>query len=105
MIARVWSGTTRARDADSYAGYLERTGVPDLNGTPGNRGVYVLRSVEGQRATFVVLSLWETLDTIRAFAGEEVDRAKYYPEDHRFLLHLPERVTHYEVVEPALGVA
>ena len=98
MIARVWSGTTRAADAEVYAGYLERTGVPELSGTPGNRGVYVLRSVDGDRASFVVMSLWESPEAIRAFAGDDVSRAKYYPEDERFLLHLPERVTHYEVV-------
>ena len=98
MIARLWTGTTRAEDAEAYAGYLDMTGVPELSETPGNRGVAVLREVDGDRATFVVMSLWGSEDDIRAFAGQDVTRARYYPEDDRFLLTKPERTTHYEVL-------
>lgn len=99
MIARVWTGTTRASDADAYAAYLHMTGVPELRSSRGNRGVHVLRSVDGDHAAFIVLSFWESSEAIKGFAGEDLDRARYYPADERFLLHLPERVTHYEVVE------
>ena len=54
MIARHWHGRVRAADADTYHTYLLRTGVPDLRATPGNRGVYVLRRIEGaERNNFV----------------------------------------------------
>ena len=99
MIARTWHGAVRSPDADAYHRYLLDSGVPDLRNTPGNRGVYVLRRVEGAEAHFFLISLWESLEAIRAFAGGEVERARYYPEDRRYLLALEPRVTHYEVLE------
>ncbi len=99
MIARTWHGAVPADKADAYHRYLLRTGVPDLEGTPGNRGVYVLRRTDGGRAHFLMMSLWESLDAIRAFAGDDVERARYYPEDPEFLEELEPSVTHYEVLE------
>lgn len=103
MIARIWHGVTPAEKADEYARYLNETGVPDYRATEGNRGVYVLRRVEGERAHFLTLSFWESLDAIRGFAGDDVERARYYPEDEAFLLEFEPAVTHYEViVEPEI---
>lgn len=98
MIARIWTGQTRAGDAEAYAGYLERTGFVDYRTTPGNRGLIALRRVEGDRATFTLITLWDSTESIRAFAGDDPERARYYEEDERFLLSLPERVTHYVVI-------
>ena len=98
MVARSWRGWTRAADADAYADYLEETGVPALAGTPGNEGVQVWRRVEGDRAEFVVVSLWGSLEDVRAFAGDDVEEARFYPEDGRFLVERDGRVTHYEIV-------
>jgi heme-degrading monooxygenase HmoA len=88
-----------ATRADEYLAYLERTGLPDYRATPGNRGVWVLRRIEGDRAHFLLMSLWDSMDSIRAFAGDDVERARYYPEDRGFLLELEPHVTHYEVRE------
>jgi heme-degrading monooxygenase HmoA len=99
MIARTWHGAVRAPDADAYHRYLLESGVPSLRGTRGNRGVYVLRRIEGTEAHFFLISLWESLEAIRAFAGDNVERARYYPEDERYLLELEPTVTHYEVLE------
>lgn len=98
MIARTWHGRVAAARADKYHAYLLRTGAPDYKATPGNRGVFVLRRVEGEAAHFLLVSLWESLATIRAFAGEEIERARYYPEDASYLLELEPTVTHYEVL-------
>ena len=98
MIARIWHGVTPAEKADDYVEYLDETGVPDYRAAEGNRGVYVLRRIEGDRAHFVTLSLWESLDAIRVFAGDDVERARYYPEDKHFLIEFEPAVTHYEVV-------
>ena len=98
MIARTWHGVVPATRADDYADYLSRTGVPDLEATPGNRGVYVLRRPDGANAHFLLVSLWDSLESIRAFAGDDIEQARYYPEDHDFLLELEPRVTHYEVI-------
>jgi heme-degrading monooxygenase HmoA len=101
MIARAWHGVTSALVADEYLEVLNRTGVPELRATAGNRGVYVLRRIEGDDAHFLLISLWESRDAIRAFAGDEIDTARYYPEDRQFLKEFEPNVTHYEVwVQP-----
>jgi heme-degrading monooxygenase HmoA/uncharacterized damage-inducible protein DinB len=98
MIARSWDGLTKAEQADAYVDYIRRTGVKDLAATAGNRGVYVLRRLEGDEARFRVLSLWDSMEGIRRFAGDEPERARYYPEDERFLKALDPQVAHFEVV-------
>ena len=98
MIARIWRGATAAGDADAYLDYLHRTGLAAYAATPGNRGTLTLRRVVDGRAEFVTLSLWESLDAVRAFAGPEPERAVFYPEDDRFLVDRDLHVTHFDVV-------
>jgi heme-degrading monooxygenase HmoA len=98
MIARTWHGVTDASKADEYFDYLKKTGVPDYQQTEGNRGVYVLRRIEHDRAHFLLLTLWESEEAIKKFAGSNMEKAKYYPEDEEFLLELEPTVTHYEVL-------
>jgi heme-degrading monooxygenase HmoA len=98
MIARIWRGGTLAEKADEYLDYMHETGVKDLRATEGNLGVYVLKRVDNDRAEFVFISLWESMKSIRTFAGSEVDKAVYYPRDREFLLELAPKVTHYEVM-------
>ncbi len=98
MIARIWKGQTLESKADQYLAYMRDTGVKELRETPGNQGVYVLRRLEAGRAEFTFISLWESFDAIRRFAGEEVDQAVYYPEDRAYLLALDPKVMHYEVM-------
>lgn len=97
MIARLWHGTTRRERADDYASFLADRAMPDYRGTPGNLGAQVLRRDEGDVVHFLTLSYWEDEDAIRAFAGDDVLKAKYYPEDEGFLLEIEPRVAHYEV--------
>ena len=99
MIARVWRGITRESDKDRYFDYLNQTGLPEYRSTKGNQGVWVLRRVYEGRAEFTLISLWDSYDSIKAFAGEAYERAVYYPEDTRFLLSLDPNVTHYEVLD------
>lgn len=98
MIARFWHGAVPASKAEAYQRYLEATGLPDYRATPGNRGVSVLRRMQGDVAHFLLMTLWESTAAIRAFAGEDFERARYYPEDADFLLELEPRVVHYEVI-------
>jgi heme-degrading monooxygenase HmoA len=97
MLARIWRGATRARDADAYVKYLEATGFSEYMATPGNRGLLPLRRIAGDRAEFVLITFWESEGAIRGFAGEDIARAVYYPEDDRFLVERGERIDHYEV--------
>lgn len=98
MIARVWRGETRAHDAERYTEYLRRTGLPDARATPGNLGVQIQRRMVDGRAEFVFTSFWESMDAIRGFAGDDVHRARYYPEDEEMLLAMPPDIDHFEVV-------
>jgi heme-degrading monooxygenase HmoA len=59
--------------------------------------------VDAERAEFVLVTLWESEATVRAFAGPDVGRAVFYPEDERFLIEKGERVAHYEVVSGPEG--
>jgi len=104
MIARIWRGATRAADADRYLDYLHATGLPGYRDTPGNRGVLALRRLEGDRAEFLLLTLWESEEAVRGFAGDDVGRAVFYPEDDRFLVERDDRVSHFEVVHRSAEV-
>ena len=97
MIARIWHGMTSAADADEYFKFVCDRAIPDYKSTEGNRGAFVLRRVEKSSAHFLTLSFWDSIESIKRFAGENYERAKYYPEDKGFLLEFEERVRHYEV--------
>ena len=98
MIGRIWRGIVRETDKDIYYDYLKKTGLEEYTSTPGNKGVYVLRRVFDGKAEFTLLTLWESWDAIKAFAGPDYEKAVYYPEDQKFLLEMEPQVTHYEVL-------
>ncbi len=98
MIARIWRGETLADRADDYLAYLRETGLSDYVATPGNHGVNVLRRLQGDHAEFVLISYWDSLEAVRAFAGPDIDTAVYYPEDDAFLLRREPGVDHFDVV-------
>lgn len=98
MIARTWHGIVPAEKADAYYQYLLKTGLPDYQRTPGNQGVHVLRRTEGDVTHFLLVTFWSSVEAIRAFAGDDVERAHYYPEDAEYLLEMEATVTHYEVL-------
>jgi heme-degrading monooxygenase HmoA len=98
MIARTWRGATKAEDADAYLEYLHRTGLAEYRKTEGNRGVLGLRRIVNDRAEFLLLSLWESEEAIRRFAGDDIEKAVFYPEDERFLVERDNHVSHYQVV-------
>ena len=98
MIARVWHGEVPAAKGDEYHEYLLSTGVPDLRATPGNRGVYVMRRLKDDRARFTMISLWDSIEAIRSFAGEDEEVARYYPKDADYLFELAPTVSHYDVI-------
>jgi heme-degrading monooxygenase HmoA len=97
MIARIWRGRVPAAKADAYVEYLRRTGITDYGEVPGNMGVRLLRRTEGDVTEFLALSFWESTEAIRAFAGDDIETAVYYPEDDDFLLEREPTVAHYEV--------
>jgi heme-degrading monooxygenase HmoA len=101
MIARLWRGWTRAADAGEYIRYLQRTGLREYRATPGNRAAFLLHRTQGDRTEFITLSFWDSIDAVRAFAGDPVDRAVFYPQDDRFLVDRETTVSHFELIETA----
>ena len=98
MIARTWRGTTKAERADEYLEYLKETGVNEYAATEGNRGVFVLRRISDGTAEFLLVSLWDPMDDVKRFAGEQAERAVFYPEDDEFLVDREVEAIHYEVL-------
>jgi heme-degrading monooxygenase HmoA len=97
VIARIWRGAVRAEDADAYAEYVQRTGIDGYKRTPGNRGAWALWRIDGDRAEIVTVSLWESRAAIEGFAGPDIEKAVFYPDDDRFLIDRDLTVRHYEV--------
>ena len=98
ITARIWRGAVRRQDGDAYAQYMEKTGLAEYRGTPGNLSASMLRRDLAERTEFVMYTTWESMDAVKAFAGEDPERAVFYPEDNRFLIERDLTVAHYEVV-------
>ena len=98
MIARIWHGVTAQAKSGEYFDYMSRTGIPDYRATEGNRGVFVLRRIEEGESHFLLISLWQSIDAIKKFSGDDIQRARYYPEDAQYLLELEPHVQHYEII-------
>ncbi|HEU4783590.1 MAG TPA: hypothetical protein VFS83_09645 [Ktedonobacterales bacterium] len=103
MIARTWHGVTSLAKADEYLHLMRTVAVPDYQAIAGNRGVYVMRRIDGETAHFLLLTLWDSEAAIRQFAGEDIEKAKYYDFDPDYLLELEPTVTHYEVFTSPYG--
>ena len=98
MIARMWRGWVRTEDRDAYLAYVEATGMAAYRRTPGNQGAHVLaRDLGDGRTEIVTLSFWPSLDVVRGFAGDDVSRAVFYPEDDRYLVGREDTVSHFDV--------
>ena len=97
MIARLWHGRVPTAKAEAYRRFLNSRAIPDYRSVRGNLSVHVLERREGEVTHFITLTFWESLEAIRAFAGDDLERAKYYPEDAGFLLEFEPGVVHYEV--------
>jgi heme-degrading monooxygenase HmoA len=97
MIARHWRGWTNPEDADAYESLLKQKVLPGLKTIEGYRGGYVLRSDDGSEVEFVVVNLFDSLDSVRRFAGEDYSTAIFEPEARRLLSRIEPLAKHYEV--------
>ena len=100
-ILREWRAEVRRDLKDEYVKYVMATGIAGYRQSPGNLGAVVAtRDIDAQRSEIVTLSWWTDEVSIRAFAGSDIHRSRYYPEDERFLLTRPEMVQHYDSTAP-----
>ncbi|MCH7618190.1 MAG: antibiotic biosynthesis monooxygenase [Candidatus Marinimicrobia bacterium] len=104
MIMRIWKGSTHRSDSDSYYEYLQETGVKEYRKTTGNHGVYVLRRNVDDRSEFLLLSLWDSFESIKRFAGSDYEKAVFYPEDTKYLVKFDKHVEHFEVLSSDLKI-
>ncbi|WP_344058625.1 hypothetical protein [Microbacterium pumilum] len=96
-VVRMWTGVVRTEDRDSYVEYVERTGMDEYRTTAGNLDAWLLtRDLGDGRTEITTVSRWESRDAIVGFAGTDIERAVFYPEDDRFLLERDLHVRHYE---------
>jgi hypothetical protein len=96
-ILRVWRAEIRRALRNEYVEYVTATGLAAYRATPGNLGASIaVRDLDAERAEIITLSWWSHIEAIRAFAGDNFERARYFPQDDRFLLSRPEHVLHYD---------
>jgi hypothetical protein len=99
MIARIWHGIVPLAKADEYLTLMRKVALPEYRSTPGNRGAWCLRRVEGEIVHFDMLTFWDDVDAIRHFAGDDYEAAKYYDFDADFLIEFEPGVRHCDLFE------
>ena len=97
MIARIWHGTTKIEDYEEYTDFMKSEAIPDYERTDGFVRLTFLRTIKDNVGHFTLITFWENIDAIKNFAGEDFEKAKYYPKDSKYLLEFEENVTHHEV--------
>ncbi|HEY3473168.1 MAG TPA: hypothetical protein VGK56_01085 [Anaerolineales bacterium] len=95
---RMWHGKVPASKAGAYLQFLNARAIPDYQSMEGNLSVHILERNEGAITHFITLTFWKDFESIRAFAGDDLEAAKYYAEDQDFLIEFEPHVLHYEVV-------
>jgi len=96
LIARVWRGWTTGQQADAYENLLRENVIPGIRKIKGHKGAYVLRQGT-EEVEFLVINLFESLDAVKAFAGEDYDVPVFEPEALQLLARVEPKANHYEV--------
>jgi antibiotic biosynthesis monooxygenase (ABM) superfamily enzyme len=97
VIARVWRGATLAEHGAEYAAYLEESGMRNARDIPGARGTLVLRRERAGYAEFETILLFDSLEDVKGFAGDDLDLAVFFEKDDAYLVERDLEVSHYEV--------
>jgi len=94
----MWHGRVQTSKAQAYREFLNQRAIPDYQSAAGNISVHILERQEGEVTHFITMTFWIDMDSIKGFAGDDPEVAKYYPEDKDYLLEFEPTVVHYEVV-------
>jgi heme-degrading monooxygenase HmoA len=97
MIVRMWRGQAKAANADAYEHFVTTKVFAGLPAIEGHRGAYLLKRRIGEDVEFMAVTLWESLDAIRTFAGDTIDRAVVEPEARAVLSSFDDVVHHFEL--------
>ena len=98
MIARLWHGWTTRANAGPYEKLLRERILPGIHRVPGYRGAHLMRRDAGDLVEFVTLTLFDSMDSVRAFAGADVEAAVVPEEARALLARFDGRSVHYETV-------
>jgi len=96
-IVRLWHGKVPIEKANEYEKFLIERAVPEYGSVEGLLKLYFTRRDEGNVVHFLLITVWDSIEAIKRFAGENPELAKYYPEDDEFLLEKEKYVQHYRV--------
>ncbi len=99
MFAREWKARTPYKHKDGFINYLYETGIKDTSSTKGFKGSQILTRDLEDKVEIILITYWDSLESIKAFAGEDIGIARLYPEDEKYELEPDTFVLHYEVVE------
>ncbi len=97
MIVRMWHGRVDSSKSDEYAEFMKQRAAPDYRSVDGLQKLLFLRKNEKDVAHFLLVTYWDSMESVKKFAGEQPEKAKYYPEDDQFLLEKEELSALYEV--------
>ena len=98
MIVRMWFGRAHLETADSYVEHVTQRVLPSIASIAGHRGALVLRRDAGRETEFAVLTMWDSIDAVKEFAGPEPDVAVVEPAATALLSTFDDTVRHFEVV-------
>lgn len=105
MVVRAWRGYGGAAEAQAYPKHLLQSVRPKLEQLAGFRGLYLLRRRDLHETEFLVLTLWDSMDAVHAFAGEKPELAVVEPEARAALVRFDTMVQHYEVLAAPDGTS
>jgi heme-degrading monooxygenase HmoA len=97
MIIRVWTAHATPEGAAQCQARFAEQMLPRLRQCDGYRGASVLRRLDGNEVELVLLTRWESIESIRSFAGDDIERAVVAEDAKAILTGWDERVLHYEV--------
>jgi heme-degrading monooxygenase HmoA len=101
MISRIWHGWTSHENADAYERLLRSeifTGIANRS-SQGYRGIHLLRRNIGEGVEFVTIMWFDSMEAVRAFAGEDYEGSVVPPKARQLLSKFDTRSAHYEVIE------
>ena len=97
MIVRTWHGRTRLADADAYESFMKNRAAPDYGSVEGLLQIFFTRRDESDVSHFLLITMWDSIESVKMFAGDDPSIAKYYPEDDEFLLEKESHSLNHQV--------
>lgn len=99
MILRMWRARVTVENAEKYFEHATAKVFPGLRAIEGHQGAYLLCRPLDASVEIVVLTLWESMEAVRKFAGAEPEKAVVEPEARAILMSFDNIVTHFDVIE------